>query len=44
MTKEQIKNLFGDNEEVYRDFQNKFNTSPDVKNMKEKNTKPSKVV
>ena len=36
MTKEQIKNLFGDNEEVYRDFQNKFNTSPDVKNMKEK--------
>lgn len=36
MTKEQIKNLFGDNEEVYRDFQNKFNTSPDVKSMKEK--------
>ena len=36
MTKEQIKNLFGDNEEVYRDLQNKFNTSPDVKNMKEK--------
>ncbi len=36
MTKEQIKSLFGDNEEAYKDFQKKFNTSPDVKNMQAK--------
>lgn len=36
MTSEQIKSLFGDNEEAYKDFQMKFNTSPDVKNMKAK--------
>ena len=36
MTNEQIKSLFGDNEEAYKDFQKKFNTSPDVKNMQAK--------
>lgn len=36
MTNEQIKSLFGDNEEAYKDFQKKFNTSPDVKNMRAK--------
>lgn len=36
MTSEQIKSLFGDNEEAYKDFQTKFNTSPDVKNMRAK--------
>lgn len=36
MTSEQIKSLFGDNEEAYKDFQKKFNTSPDVKNMQVK--------
>lgn len=36
MTNEQIKSLFGDNEEAYKDFQTKFNTSPDVKNMQAK--------
>lgn len=36
MTKEQIKSLFGDNEEAYKDFQTKFNTSPDVQNMQKK--------
>ena len=34
MTSEQIKSLFGDNEEAYKDFQMKFNTSGDVKNMR----------
>lgn len=36
MTNEQIKSLFGDNEEAYKDFQKKFNTSPNVKNMRAK--------
>ena len=36
MTNEQIKSLFGDNEEAYKDFKTKFNTSPDVKNMQAK--------
>lgn len=36
MTSEQIKSLFGDNEEAYKDFQKKFNTSPNVKNMRAK--------
>lgn len=44
MTNEQIKSLFGDNEEAYKDFQKKFNTSPDVKNMRVKIQNLQKVV
>lgn len=36
MTNKEIKALFDGNEEQYKDFQAKFNTSPDVIAMKQK--------
>lgn len=41
MTNKEIKALFDGNEEQYKDFQAKFNTSPDVTAMKQKNRKSS---